>query len=306
MGPSEKRSARERFGGDWHWKLADGQQLTISEAIQGEGPGEGFAMLPWALDRYERVMRLRPGEAWLLKRLLAHSWEYGSEAFLSLRRITYESSVSRSTLQAWMTRLEQLGYVRCLSDGTRIDKRWRYDPSGAYGALALCIAADPSSRWAQMNGGAVPIAEIRPKAFSGPNGQGDPVRFDLDFEALAALAARMGQDLEVSEDTGARRRPTRTYEQLGGDAAADALAQATGANCNQHWQRRQREVTLMSDLEPPFTPESIFEHYCKHDGDDSGIPSRRKTWWYREDPRGRKGARPTISAIRETWGKWLH
>lgn len=304
MGTSEKRSARERFGGDWNWKLADGKPLKISEAIRGEGPGEGFAMLPWALDKYERVMRLRPGEAWLLRRLLAHSWEYGSEAFLSLRRITFESNISRSTLQAWMTRLEHLGYVRFLSDGTRTDRRWRYDPAGAYGALALCIAADPSSKWAQANGGAAPITEIRSKTFSGPNGQGDPVRFDLDFEALAALAARMGQDLEVPENSGPRRL-TRTYEQLGGDVAVDALAQATGANCNQHRHRLQREVTLMSDLEPPLTPEDIFQHYCLHEGDDSHIPSRRKTWWYREDLRGRKGARPTIAAIRETWGKWL-
>jgi hypothetical protein len=252
----------------------------------------------------KKLCGFRPGETWLLKRLLAHAWEYGSEAYLSLRRLTFEANISRKTLQTYVTNLERLGYVRFLSDGNGSDKRWRYDVTGAYGALALCIAADPTSAWAAEHGGALPIETVRRKRHSGPHGKKTPVAFDLDFAALAALAGRKGEDLVIPEDCKPRQRVTRSYAELGGDGTAEAFAVATGIDYSKHKRRLMREVKLMADLEPALSAALVHEHYIKKAGDDNRAYSRRKTWWYRSDPRGCKGEAPTINAIRETWGKW--
>jgi hypothetical protein len=57
--------------------------------------------------------------------------------------------VTRVPLRATMDRLQSLGTAQWVSDGTPTDHRRRYDTSGLNAALALCIAADPTSAWAQ-------------------------------------------------------------------------------------------------------------------------------------------------------------
>jgi hypothetical protein len=192
------RTALARFGGDWSWPLdnaAAGLKLNIGEAIRGEGPGEGFAMLPWALDHYERVLRLGPGEAWLLKRMLVRAWEYGGLVYLSMRKISFESCVSRNALQRYVKALTKLGYIVEVGRGAGADHRVRYDVSGTYAALALCIAADPASSWARAHGGSLSLAVAKSKTHTlpsgSPNGHKPPVtRFNLDFRALEQLSQR--------------------------------------------------------------------------------------------------------------------
>jgi len=53
-----------RFGGVY----ADG--TTLGQFILEEGPGGGFYSLPIALDKYEKLLGIKPEEAWLLKRIL--------------------------------------------------------------------------------------------------------------------------------------------------------------------------------------------------------------------------------------------
>jgi hypothetical protein len=196
-----ERTALARFGGEWSWSLdkeKDGLKLNIGKVISGEGPGQGFAMLPWALDEYEKVLRLRPGESWLLKRMLAHAWTYGGEVFLSMRAISLRACVTRPTLTSYLRRLVDLGYIRRLSKGKGNDQRVRYDVSGLYGALALCIAADPRSKWSTEHG-PLSVERVRGLTHSGPHGQNGngnghkkpkAVWFDLDFNALQELAKR--------------------------------------------------------------------------------------------------------------------
>ena len=195
MSAKLERSVRNRFGGAWNWKLAKGRTLVIAEAIQGEGPGDGpskgFALCPWVLDKYERVLRLRPFDTWLLKRFLKHAWEFGADVFLSLRRITREADVSRPTVQAAMRRLEELHYLRLVSEGGGWDRRRRYDVSGVFGALALCIAADPTSEWSTANGGCLSESEVKGLNFTGPRFK-EGLTFDLDFVALRKLAEGTG------------------------------------------------------------------------------------------------------------------
>lgn len=187
------RSARGRFGGTWGWYLKD-SKLPIGEIIEAEGPGQGFALMPWALDKYERALRLRPAESWLMRRLLKHAWEFGAPVFISLRRTAIEADVSRSALQGYMTRLIRLGYVRVVSVGVGLDRRKRYDVSGLYAALALCIAADPTSEWAKAFG-VLPVERARSLTFA-PPGVEQRWGFDLDFDALRLLAQRAGLDEE--------------------------------------------------------------------------------------------------------------
>ena len=159
MEKNSARSARARFGGGQKCELADGQTLDVGEVICNEGPGEGFAMTPWALDRYERALGLTITDAWLLKRLLKHAWTRGSEVYVSQRRISREAIVSRNTVWESLRRLEAKGYIRLESKGTPFDTRRRYSVAGFYKALAYVIAADPGSTWARTNGG--PIGKMQ-------------------------------------------------------------------------------------------------------------------------------------------------
>lgn len=180
------RSAVSRFGGGQNVLLKNGTVADIGDVVTSGGPGEGFALLPWALDRYERVMRLRPEESWLLRRLMTLAWEYGKVVYPSLRKMERQTCTSRKTLGKWIDRLEELGYVRCVSDAGADDddRRKRYDVSPAYRALALCLLLDSSSKW--NNGGVE--AEPTPAELS---------RFDLDMDALARLNRR---ELNTEDD----------------------------------------------------------------------------------------------------------
>ena len=191
-----KRSVRERFGTNSGWDLPDGRRLDIGEAVTSAGPGGGFAMLPWALMRYGRALRLRPGELWLLGVMLQHAWTFDTPVFLSMRKLEATTLVERTTIWRYLRTLEGLGYVRCVSDGEGRDRRKRYDVRNAYCALALCVACDPTSAWAQTHG---PLTREEAMRLTGLDGQA----FDIDFDAIDRLAARTAApepDEEAEED----------------------------------------------------------------------------------------------------------
>jgi hypothetical protein len=192
-GDSE-RSTYRRFGGAWGWTInrdGDERRLSIGEAIQSAGPGEGVVMLPWALDHYEAALRLKPGESWLLRRMLAHVWTYGGQVYLSLRKISFESGVSRTTLHTYVKKLVKLGLIRRIPDEERElkdgDKRVCYDVSPTYAALAIAIACDPHSEWSKANGGPIP-REVANTLGTGTR------RPPHNFSALDKLEARRRKD----------------------------------------------------------------------------------------------------------------
>ncbi len=186
-----KWSAFKRFGGEWSWNLSGERRLNIGDAITGVGPGEGFAMVPWALDRYEGTLRLKPVDSWLLRRMLAHAWEFGSTVYLSIRKMSLETDVARSVLSKHARRLEELGLIRRLppDETPKGDYRIHYDVSAAYVALAIAIACDPTSEWAKQNGGPLTIAEAQRLTHRG-------IRFNFDWGVLQKLIARQGEELE--------------------------------------------------------------------------------------------------------------
>jgi len=188
-----KRSVRERFGTNSGWDLPDGRRLDIGEAVTSAGPGSGFAMLPWALMRYGRALRLRPGELWLLGVMLAHVWSFDGEAFLSARKLELCAVTDRVTLWRYIRTLEGLGYVRCVSDGQGRDRRKRYDLRGVYCALAIATAYDPTTPWAQRHGRLTRDEAMR---LTGLDGQA----FDIDFGAIDRLAARTSAPEPDEED----------------------------------------------------------------------------------------------------------
>jgi len=179
----EERTVGRRFGGGSGWDLPDGRRLDIGEAITSAGPGGGFAILPWALMRYARALRLRPGEVWLLGVMLAHTWSFDGEAFLSARKLELCAVTDRVTVWRHIRTLEGLGYVRCVSDGEGRDRRKRYDMRGVYCALALCVAYDRTTRWAQTHG---PLSRVEAMRLGGLDGR----TFSIDFDAIDRLAAR--------------------------------------------------------------------------------------------------------------------
>ncbi len=191
---NDQRSAFKRFGGEWSCELSDKRVLCIGEAVTTAGPGKGFALIPWALSRYEGTLRLRPADSWLLQKMLAHSWEYGTEVYLSLRKISFETGVAWTTLDRHVKRLTKLGLIKQLSDdrNNRTDRRIHYDVSPFYSALAIAIAADPTSEWAKTHGGPISIAEARRIVHQ----DGDE-KFNFDFDLLERLAARQGEELDT-------------------------------------------------------------------------------------------------------------
>lgn len=177
---SEEHNSTNRFGGQWFWELGENERLYIGQTVEAEGPGKGVAMFPWILDHYERMLRLRPGETWLLKRMLKHAWKFRGLVYISMRKVAREAIVDRKTLTTWTKRLLELNYITLISRGEGSDRRRRYDVSGIYAALVLCIAVDPNSRWSQERGEPLPIEAARGLTHNRR-------RFDLDFDALDIL-----------------------------------------------------------------------------------------------------------------------
>jgi len=180
----------DRWGGGVGWKVGDGNILLMGETIAGEGPGKGWAALPWCMDKYERVMALRPQDTWLLKRLLKHAWNYDGEVFISQRLVSIEARVARNTVHAILDRLTRLGYIERLSDREG-DDRNHYSVKGFYAALAQCVGMDPASKWSQTNG-SITHDEARAKVFQRKSGEN--VRFKFDMLALKRLVARNNKD----------------------------------------------------------------------------------------------------------------
>lgn len=125
-----------RFGGPY----------SIGKTIAREGPGEGYASYPWALDHYERELGLTPRETWLLKRMLKYAWDFGKPVYISLRKVTREAIISSATLNRDIKSLTNKGYIRVVNRGENLDRRIRYDIVGLYFALAYSIRSNPNSK----------------------------------------------------------------------------------------------------------------------------------------------------------------
>ena len=76
-----------------------------------------------------------------------------------------------------------MGYIVRL-EPVKGDQRRRYSLRGLYDALALCIAADPTSQWAKENGKA-PLSHAERARSS------DGALFTLDLSALPARNGRV-------------------------------------------------------------------------------------------------------------------
>ena len=70
-----------------------------------------YASTPWPLDKYEKVLGLKPNERWLLDKFLKHHWRLGGYAFPNLTRIEKESDVCRTSIDNYMKKLKWKGYI---------------------------------------------------------------------------------------------------------------------------------------------------------------------------------------------------
>jgi len=140
----------DRFGGD-----ESGDGSGMGAIILREGEGGGYLSLPWALDKYEREMCLKPCEAWLLKRMLKHAWDYGGLVYISFRKIEREAQVTRKTAMGYAESLAKKSYIIEVQRGdpdNSADSRIRFDVSGSLVALAVCISSDPKSKFTREYG----------------------------------------------------------------------------------------------------------------------------------------------------------
>ncbi|MHB0858024.1 MAG: hypothetical protein ACYC5M_10710 [Anaerolineae bacterium] len=194
---AQQHQLENRWGGDYSCRLGD-YQVTISEALMFADFGKGFALTPLALDRYEAVLRLRPLDTWLLKRMLPKAWRFDGQVFLSQRKLSLESGRSRNTIANHAHRLEEMGYIRRVSHDDPDDSRIHYSVTGVYAALALCVAVDPNSPWAKRHGAVTPEwASAYP--YDGPGYEDAPVTFNLNWDVLERLAKRHGLSLNTDE-----------------------------------------------------------------------------------------------------------
>ena len=80
-------------------------------------------------------------------------------------------------------------------------------------------------------------------------------------------------------------------------AWVDALCQVLGWNY-QIRSNAGRAARLGKEVrEAGGTVDELIAHYGQ-------VDSGGAWWWYRDDWRGRKGQRPTVTGITETWGHW--
>lgn len=154
MSPVEQSdmSVLARYGGRVGVDLPDGDTSTVGALLTQEFQGEGFVMIPGVLSRYERVLRIRPGESWLLQRMIHKAWRFGTPVYISLRKLERQACVTRGTVHQWREHLAELGYIRRLTTENPFDARIRYDVSPVYGALALCILVDADSNYVRGGG----------------------------------------------------------------------------------------------------------------------------------------------------------
>ncbi len=138
---SSQTNSNSRYWGDY----ADG------EIIAAEGPGKGFASYPWVLDHYERALDLSPTESWLIHRMIKYVWKEGGYAFPSMRKVSEEAKISRTTLLKTLNSIIRKGYIQEVGRGNSIfDHRVRYDISGIFNALTFVITCNWESKWAEM------------------------------------------------------------------------------------------------------------------------------------------------------------
>ncbi len=149
----EDRMVYARFGGDKEIRIPDGPLVNVGQVVCSAGPGEGFALLPWALFDYAGPLGLTPARAFVLTALMRHAWTFGGEVYPSMKLTARRLGISRTTLRNHITALCDAGLikpVRGVPDG-----RVTYDVSSVYIALALAIITDPASAWSKLHGGPV-------------------------------------------------------------------------------------------------------------------------------------------------------
>lgn len=136
------------------YKLADLDRYQNifgdGDLILNEGPGKGFASYPWVLDKYERSLGLSIQESWLIKHFIKFSWDSKGVVNPSVRRISRESIVSRTTIYRIINSLLSKGYIDRVGQINSIyDRRVRYDISGIFNALAYTILLDSQSNYSK-------------------------------------------------------------------------------------------------------------------------------------------------------------
>jgi len=124
-----------------------GAAYGIGKTITREGPGDGYASYPWALDCHERDLGLSPNESWLLKKMIKHVWVFEEPSFISMRKLTRESIISSATISKIIKSLKNKGFIRVMNRGVRRDRRIRYDIAGFYFALAYSIRSNPNIKY---------------------------------------------------------------------------------------------------------------------------------------------------------------
>ena len=138
----EMESLKETFIQRW------GALITGSGGKTCRG---GAYSYPGALDRYEKALGLKPAEAWLMKRLLAHDWDGKGYVWLSLRKISEEADVSYGELLELKKELELKGYIRDMGQhGSGAFSQVRdWSIKGFLVALERAIKCDPANEHSQ-------------------------------------------------------------------------------------------------------------------------------------------------------------
>lgn len=110
-----------------------------------EGLGDGYSSYPNALDKYERALGLNPPLSWLVKRMISHAWNEGTHVYLSMNKIRKQTLVSSSSLNNYLKKLKEYGYIESLGTRTKYDRRIEYDIAGIYNALNVAFQCDIES-----------------------------------------------------------------------------------------------------------------------------------------------------------------
>ena len=232
--------------------------------------------------------------------IVIESWrELGTDAvalFVYLRYRTNRKREDDMTWPSYATIREDTGLtfirisraLKALVKAGFLDIRKRFGESNAYTLTRPAPVASPSDVEGQSFRGDRPVLQGVQTNLEELNRE--EKRGTLPSVAAPALsgiqehpsperAEAAGED--ASSETG---RATRTR--------ALALAEVCGIDFEANRPRLLREAKLLAKATPRPTPDEIRGRY--------GAGG----WWGRGDWRGRKGERPTLALVRETWGAW--
>ena len=175
MSKSEERKAAARFGGSKVVKFSDGHNITIGEL----NTLDGYAMLPWNLHRYAKVLRLTPSELILAELYLIRQWEEDKVVWLSMTKWGKRLGVHPRTLSRARVKLEAKGYLT--PAGMRQSGIIEYQVTGLLHALAICTMCDSRGKFYKERG--YYLSESDAHAYMDDH----ELCFDLDFKALSEM-----------------------------------------------------------------------------------------------------------------------